>query len=111
MVRDRDNYITASIPTETYNEDGDLVVTGSTQINFWGKVMDNKDDKNDFDPLGGRRRNKVSILIEADSRDIADLTIDHYITYDNSTNRYQVVDIYDPSGRRFAKMIKAEYIN
>ena len=102
----RDDYITATLPTQSYDEDGRLVTSGSTTIEFWGNI---DDVKSDLTVGGGKRRDARMIKIEVDSRDVEDLTIDYTLTYGGSSDRFQVVDIFD-SDFRFTSMVIAQYI-
>lgn len=113
----RDNYITATARTATggdaYEQDptsdnfGRLVSGGAvTTIQFWGDITDVRSNP---DVGGGKRRDVRQIRIKCDSRDVADLTIDFTLTYDGSTDSFQVIDKFD-SEFRFTTMVIAEYI-
>lgn len=108
MIGRRDNFITVSNPVESYDDVGDLVVTTTTGFTFWGNI---KDKPTSDDISSGKRRDVRMIEIEVDSRDIEDLTINHTLTYDGSTNSFQVVDFYDSKGTRFTNTIIAQSIN
>lgn len=111
----RDDYITATFTrnyassNDAYDDDGKLKAvtqTETTTITFFGKITDMKSDTN---VGGGKRRNRRKLMIECDSRDVANLTVDYTLTYDGSSDVFQVSDIYD-SEFRFTTEVIAEHI-
>lgn len=108
MIGRRDNYITVTNPVESYNDVGDLIITASASFSFYGNVKDKPTSK---DIASGKIRDVREITIEVDSRDISDLTINHTLTYDGTTDSFQVVDFYDGKGTRYTQTIVAQYIN
>lgn len=111
----RDDFITATFTRnytssrDAYDDDGKLKAvtqTETTTITFFGKITDMKSPLSEG---GGKRRRIRELKIECDSRDVANLTNDYTLTYDGSTDIFQVVDVYD-SEFRFTAEVIAQYI-
>ena len=101
----RDDCVIASLPTTSYDEDGKLVTTGSTTIEFWAEVSDMKSKLLEG---GGKRRDARLIKLTADSRDVEDITLDHTITIQGSDDVFQVADFYQ-SQFRFTTELVCQY--
>lgn len=100
-IGSRDDFITASLPSITYNDDGEEVVGITSTITFWGHITDNKSNLR----VDGKRRDTREIKIMCDSRDVSNITIDHTLTIAGRNEVYQVVDVYDSTFRFTSEVI------
>lgn len=94
---------------DAYNEAGELLPITDMTFTFKASIQGQKS------PLQvdyGKRRDTRIYELNADTRSIANLTIDHYLTINGDTKKYQVVDIFDGdiSGIDFDSTILAKYI-
>lgn len=118
-ARHRDDFITATFtrsytnPRDAYNQgptgDGRLkAVTAeqTTTIEFAGMITDMKSETQ---VGGGKRRGTRMISIMCDARVVEDLTEDFTLTYEGSTDVFQVEDIFDTEFR-FTSEVIARYI-
>ena len=104
----REDYVVATLGT--YTEDGFGNISESTDttntIEFWAMV---EDDKANRVVDEGKRRNVDMKTLMCDSRDVANLTIDHRLVINNGSIRYIPVDIFQNEFKYEATIIvKAE---
>lgn len=112
-IGDRDDFITvtstANIGAAAYDNDGRLISSGTRETySFWGNIEDEKSNPVS-NPLNPGRRDTRRIKITADSRDVDNVTVDFTLTYDGSTDVFQVIDRFDHQFR-FSTMLVAEQV-
>ena len=110
-VRKRDTRVTVRQQTDIGRaayENGRLKTTGFSTFQFWGDVTDMMDNQGDIRFAEFKRLDSRVISISADSRSITNLTIGDTLTLDNSTDTFEVIDIYD-STFRYTSTIIAKY--
>ena len=104
MIGKRDNYVVATIGTETENQYGDITdnIDSSRTVEFWAGVTDQKSDRTFSE---GKRYDNTMKTLLCDSRDVDALTIDHEIMIDNRPTVFSIIDIYDSDFKFETKVI------
>ena len=98
---------TTAIGRNAVDEDGRLKPTSTstnvTTFSFWGDIKEYPAPTETL--VAGKRHYIRTIKIHADSRSVANLNIDDTLTFDNNTDRWQVVDIYESDFTRTSEII------
>lgn len=98
---------TTAIGRNAVDEDGRLKPTSVTEnvttFSFWGDITEMPGPSDAL--VGGKRHYVRMIKIVADSRSVANLRIDDTITYDNETDKWQVIDIYESTFTRTSEIM------
>lgn len=91
-------------------ENGRLRTSGFTTISFWGDVEDMRDTEGDIQYAEFKRLDSRVIKIMADSRSVSAVNVSDTLTLDNSTDVFEVIDIYDAKGAfKYTSEIIAKY--
>lgn len=112
-ARSRDVRVTVSQQSATNMgrdayENGKIKTTGFTTFKFWGDVTDMKDKQGDIKYAEYKRLQSRVISIMADSRTVARIQMQDTLTLDNSTDVFEVMDVFD-TNFKFTSEIIAKY--